>query len=209
MKQTNKTLFAIIAAATFLTVTPSLGAFLTLSESTEIINPGNYRIGLAPQVRMSDGGGFNAGVYVDGHLPDAMNWRAMIGGGETDFFAQGSVKWIPFPDYDRQPAMGGRMTVFYARDSELDFTGIQLAPMVSKNVDTDWGVMTPYLGLPISFISAKNNNKTALQLAIGAEKDLANDRQMGAEFNMSLNDAVTSLVVYFTFQFDDSKGYKK
>ena len=198
----------VFALSTFSTVISS-AAFLTLSESAELIADGNYRIGIAPQLRMSDGGGFNAGVFVDGYLHDAMNWRAMIGGGSTDFFAQGSVKWVPFPDFDRQPAMGGRATIFYARDSETDFSGLQIAPLLSKNVSTEWGVMTPYVGLPISFISNKNKKVTALQLAVGSEMDLEKDRQIGAEFNLNLNDAVTSLTVFFTFSFDDSKGYKK
>lgn len=205
----SKTWFLLASLVTTFALSTANGSFLTLSESAEIVPEGNYRLGIAPQLRMSDGGGFNAGFYVDGFLHDAMNWRAMIGGGNTDFFAQGSIKWIPFPDYDRQPAMGGRATLFYARDSEVDFTGLQLAPMLSKNLSTEWGTMTPYVGLPISFISTKNSTVTALQLALGSELDLEKDRQIGAEFNLNLNDAVTSLTVYFTFSFDDSKGYKK
>lgn len=188
---------------------PAWSSFLTLSESAELIPEGHYRLGVAPQLRLSDGNGFNTGFYVDGYLTQSMNWRGLIGGGTTDFFAQGSAKWIPIPDVDKQPAIGGRAMVFYARDADLDHTGIQLAPLVSKQVDTDYGLMTPYMALPISLIGNSKKTVTALQLAVGSELNLEKGRQIGAEFDLNLNDSVTSLTVFFAFPFDNSVGFKK
>lgn len=199
----------ILLAISMLTTSPAWSSFLTLSESAELIPEGTYRLGVAPQLRLSDGNGFNAGFYVDGYLTPSMNWRGLIGGGTTDFFAQGSVKWVPIPDVDKQPALGGRALLFFARDNDLDHTGLQITPMISKQVDTEYGLMTPYLGLPISVIGNSKKTVTATQLAVGSELNLEKGRQIGAEFDLNLNDAVTSLTVFFAFPFDSSVGFKK
>lgn len=209
MKSRNQFKELLIIVAILLNTQLAQSSFLTLSESAELIPEGTYRLGIAPQLRLSDGNGFNAGFYVDGYLTPSMNWRGMIGGGTTDFFAQGSIKWVPIPDVDKQPALGGRALLFFARDADLDHTGIQLTPIVSKQVDTDYGMMAPYVGLPVTIIGNSKKTITSLQLAVGGELNLEKGRQIGAEFDLSLNDAVTSLTVFFTFPFDSSVGFKK
>jgi hypothetical protein len=208
-KCTPRIIKSFVSVLILLCSVKASAAFLTLSESAELISEGHYRLGVAPQLRLSDGNGFNAGFYADGFISDDMNWRGLIGGGTTDFFMQGSVKWVPVPDYDKQPALGGRLMVFYSRDLDLDFTGLQFTPIISKQVQSQYGLMTPYAGLPISVIGNSKKTVTALQLSVGTELNLEKNRQVGAEFNLNLNDSVTSLVVFFAFPFDSSTGYKK
>ena len=208
MKIINNSKLVLLVLSIFITL-PAWSSFLTLSESAELIPEGTYRLGVAPQLRLSDGNGFNAGFFIDGFLSPSMNWRGLIGGGTTDFFAQGSIKWVPIPDVDKQPAIGGRAMIFFARDNDLDHTGIQFAPILSKQVNTDHGLMTPYISLPISIIGNSKKTVTALQLAVGSELNLEKGRQIGAEFDLNLNDAVTSLTVFFAFPFDNSVGFKK
>lgn len=184
-------------------------AFLTLHETAEIMPDNYYKIGLAPQLLMSDGGGFNLGFHVDTHLDRDLDGRITFGGGETDFWTQASVKWVPFPDVDKQPAMGGRAAIIYARDSEKNFLGFQLTPIFSKKADTRYGDMIPYVGLPITWFSTKDKSYTSTQFTIGAEWFNMNDKQIGTEFNLNLNNSYTSLSVYFNFPFESSTGYKK
>ena len=209
IKNIRIALTSAMSAVVLLAGLQSQAAFLTLSESAELINEGHYRLGVAPQLRLSDGNGFNVGFYADGYISEGMNWRGLIGGGTTDYFMQGTVKWIPVPDYDKQPAMGGRLMVFYSRDADMDFSGLQLTPIISKQVASEYGLLTPYAGLPITYIGNSKKTVTALQLAVGTELNLEKNRQVGAEFNLNLNDAVTSLTVFFAFPFDSSTGYKK
>ena len=91
-------------------------AFLTVNETAEILPDNFFKIGVAPQAILSSGGGFNIGAFVDAHLDDDVDGRITAGGGETDFFTQASIKWVPFPDVDRQPAMGARAAIIYARE---------------------------------------------------------------------------------------------
>jgi len=184
-------------------------AFLAVHETAEILPNNYYKIGLAPQLVLTDGGGFNLGFHVDTHIDDDLDGRIEFGGGNTDFWTQASVKWVPFPDVDKQPAMGGRFAVIYTRDDEKNYTGLQIAPIFSKKADTRYGDMIPYVALPITWFNSKSRSYTSTQFTVGAEWYNINEKQIGSEFNLNLNNALTSVSVYFNFPFESSTGYKK
>ncbi|AZZ36598.1 hypothetical protein CIK05_07280 [Bdellovibrio sp. qaytius] len=184
-------------------------AFLTVNETAEILPENYYRLGVAPQLLVSDGGGFNLGFFADTHIDDDLDARITIGGGETDFWTQASVKWVPFPDVDKQPAMGGRAAVIFVRDEENNSAGLQLTPLFSKKADTRYGNMIPYAGLPITWLSGKHKTYTASQFTIGAEWFPEQDKHIGGEFNLNLDNSLSSFSVYFSFPFEGSTGYKK
>jgi hypothetical protein len=184
-------------------------SFLTINETAEILPENFYKVGFAPQLLISDGGGVNVDVYADMHLFDDVDGRMTFGIGQTDFSAQGSLKWVPFPDVDRQPAMGLRAAIGYARDADLDFVTAQLTPLISKKADTQYGNMIPYVGLPITHISAKNKSYTATQFTIGAEWFPRYDRHIGAELNLNMNNSASSISVFCSFPFEGSTGYIK
>ncbi|WP_409480098.1 hypothetical protein [Pseudobdellovibrio sp. HCB154] len=183
-------------------------AFLTINETAEILPENYYRLGVAPQLIVSDGGGFNVGVYADAHIIDDLDGRITMGGGETDFWTQASVKWVPFPDVEKQPAMGGRAAIIYARDEDHNLTGVQLTPLFSKKADTRYGNMIPYAGLPITWFSG-NSSYVSSQFTVGAEWFPTEDKHIGAEFNLNLDNSLSSVSVYFSFPFEGSTGYKK
>jgi hypothetical protein len=184
-------------------------AFLTLNETAEILPENYYRLGVTPQLIVSSGGGFNAGFFADAHVHDDIDARITAGGGETDFWVQASAKWVPFPDVERQPAMGGRAAVIYARDEDHNYTGFQLTPIFSKKADTRYGNMIPYVGLPITWFTGKHRNYTASQFTVGAEWFPESDKHVGTEFNLNLDNSLSSISVYFSFPFEGSTGYKK
>jgi len=184
-------------------------AFLTVNETAEILPENYYRLGVAPQLIVSDGGGFNAGFFADTHLDDDLDARITAGGGETDFWTQASVKWVPFPDVEKQPAMGGRAGIIFVRDEDHNYTGVQLTPIFSKKADTRYGNMIPYAALPITWLSGKHRTYTAAQFTVGAEWFPSVDKHIGGEFNLNLDNSLSSVSVYFSFPFEASTGYKK
>lgn len=184
-------------------------AFLTVNETAEILPENYYRLGVAPQLIVSDGGGFNAGFFADTHLDDDLDARITAGSGETDFWTQVSVKWVPFPDVEKQPAMGGRAGVIFVRDEDHNYTGVQLTPIFSKKADTRYGNMIPYAALPITWLSGKHKTYTAAQFTVGAEWFPSEDKHIGGEFNLNLDNALSSVSVYFSFPFEANTGYKK
>ena len=189
-------------------------AFLTVNETAEILPDNFFKIGVAPQAILSSGGGFNIGAFVDAHLDDDVDGRITAGSGETDFFTQASIKWVPFPDVDRQPAMGARAAIIYAREENKsgnneNLTGFQITPLFSKKADTRYGNMIPYVAVPITFFNAKSESYTASQFTVGAEWFPEMDRHFGTEFNLNLKNSYSSFSVYFSFPFEQSIGYKK
>lgn len=211
MKKT--TLKHILLIATLFTTTFILSrtsqAYLALNETAELLPDGMFKLGVAPQLKLSDGSGLNVGAYFDTYLTEDLNGRVEIGGGETDFWTSGSVKWVPFPDVGRQPAIGGRMALIYARDEKVNFYDVQIAPIVSKLAATTYGKMIPYVGLPITWVSTKDDSYVATQFAVGAEWFSNRDMHVGAELDLNLNKSFSSLSVFVGFPFDQSVGYKK
>ena len=81
----------------------------------------------------------------------SLNMRYFLGGGTTSFNGGSFVKWVPFPDYKWQPALG------IAGGGEYQFAGIKthfikfhLRPFISKKLYTAIGDFIPYLAFPIS-----------------------------------------------------------
>lgn len=188
--------------------TPVSSAFLSVSETGELIQAGNYRIGFIPQLIVSTGGGSNMGVFFDMPVEDDINSRFIIGGGNTDFYASASVKWVPYPDYEKQPAIGLRGSLTYARDSTANFYNIQATPIISKIVDSQWGKLNPYIGLPVT-ISHSTTSKTLVQFVVGTEWVERKDYQIGAELDFNLSNTFTALTLHFNFPFDGNTGFRK
>src|SRR3989344_9146395 len=141
-------------------------------------------------------------IEVDAHIE--------TGGGETEFWTAGTVKWVPIPDVDKQPAVGIRGGFSYARDSGADLYHLLIAPIISKKADTRYGEMIPFIALPISIpvIDTKVNNTTGTQLAIGAEWFYA-DVNYGLELDLNLGRSFSAISAFISFPFDSATGYKK
>ena len=185
-------------------------AFLGVHETAELLPAGLNRVGIIPQLYVANGGGIEAAFFLDLSLAENLNSRIEVGSGVTDFWVAGSVKWIPYPDHDKQPALGLRGKLIYAREKNVNFYNTQLTPMLSKKVQTANGLFIPYAGLPITFIyQSSTQNFRAEQFCFGSEWVINQDFQVGAEFEMSLNNAINTISAYLNFQFDEKIGFKK
>ena len=186
-------------------------AYLTLGETAEVLPEGYYKFGLQPQLIVSDGSGVNFGAYFDTNIENGIDGRIEIGGGTIEFWTAASVKWVPIPDVDRQPAVGFRGGLSYARDNGFNFYNLTFAPILSKKADTQYGEMVPFIGLPISIpiIDTKFNKETGIQLAIGAEWFQDKDVNYGIELDLNLAKSFSSVSAFVSFPFDGAVGFKR
>ena len=184
-------------------------AYLTIGETAEILPAGFYKLGVQPQLILSEGGGLNVGAYFDTYLADSLNGRVELGGGKTAFWASASVKWVPIPDVDRQPAIGLRGALMYARDVDSNFYNIQIAPIISKKADTRYGEMVPFVALPVTFINSNSKGIVATQFAVGAEWFQNKEINYGAEIDLNMNNSFTAVSAFISFPFDGATGYKR
>lgn len=195
-------LFSVLILSSF-----SAQAFMTVQETAEISPLGHYKIGLEPQLKTSDGGGFNFSGFFDAALSDETSIRAQLGFGDTDFMAGGSFKWVPVPDYENQPAIGGKASVITWRESSLNFVTMRIEPIVSKKLETAHGLFTPYAALPFMFTSGNSTNTTGIQVAGGTEYHNPNwgNTVIAGELGIDAKDSFSYISGYITFYLDDIK----
>ncbi len=144
-------------------------SYLTLGESGDVTPRDTLKLGFEPQLRISDGGAANFSLFLDAAIKDDLSWRAQIGTGETDLYAGGSIKWIPIPDFEKQPALGLRTDVYFGREMDETFWSFRLAPLISKRVDSDYILFSPYLSPTLGYGGTRGRSETFSQLIIGTE----------------------------------------
>ncbi len=186
-------------------------AFFETGESAEITPTGFYKVGIMPQIRLSDGSGMNVGGFFDSGLTEDKSVRVTLGAGETDFYTGGSFKWVPVPDYKNQPAIGAKLEAIYARKSSDSLVSFRVQPLLSKKFDTDQGLFTPYAGFPISITTWRSNTDTQVNLVGGTEFSTPQYKNMefGAELGINGNKSFTYISGYITVLLDEKTGYKK
>ncbi|MEK2645249.1 hypothetical protein [Bdellovibrio sp. BCCA] len=189
----------------------SAHAYLSIAESGEIVPAGMYQVGVEPQLLMNKGGGANFDVFFDTHINDATSARITMGAGAVDFNAFVSAKWMPFPDVENQPAMGLRVGAGLARDEDENLLQLQVAPLVSKKFDTEYGLAVPYLAVPFTFLNTKEENTVASNLTVGSEFHYADWNQvtLGGEVGLDLNKSYSYISIFATFPFESQKGFGK
>lgn len=189
----------------------SAHAYLSIAESGELVPAGKYQVGVEPQLLTNKGGGANFNVFFDTNINEATSARITMGAGAVDFNAFVSAKWMPFPDVDNQPAMGLRAGAGLARDEDENLLQLQLAPLLSKRFDTEYGLAVPYLAVPFTFLNTKEENLVASNLTVGSEFHYADWNQvtLGGEVGFDLNKSYSYISIFATFPFESQKGFGK
>lgn len=203
---------ALVSSILLFSLTAKSG-YLTVGESGEILPEGQkYQIGLAPQLILNNDTGANVAAFLDAAWNDSMSSRFILGVGVVDFYTSGSFKYIPFPDYENQPAIGLKGSLWYAREGSENITTFHIAPLVSKKVQThDYGLFTPYGAVGLSFYQLGGKNKTGTQFFVGTDWKTSDfpDLNFTGEWALSLEKSTSSLTVFVAMPFDDKKGFKK
>lgn len=172
-------------------------AYLTVGESADVTPKDILKIGIEPQIRMSEGSGTNLSFFLDSGLRDDLSWRALIGTGETDLVVDGSIKWVPIPDLEDQPAIGVRGDLIFGREANESFTTVRVVPLVSKQMQTDYVLFTPYVALPLGLQGYQGRSTSIAQLALGS--DIKLDEWKNAMFNVELGANLNNSFSYLSF----------
>lgn len=184
-------------------------AYLTISESTELITPGKYQVGIEPQLVTSQGSGANLDAFIDAGINDSTSARIGLGFGSVDFHAGGSVKWIPFPDVDNQPGIGGKASIWYGRVDSANALSLQLAPLISKKYSNENGLFVPYIAIPLTTTNTKDRNINGTQFVFGTDwvAPDAQDMTFGGEIGLNLNNSNSYFAASIRFPFDSKTGF--
>lgn len=206
----NSLFSALFGLAITLTLTSTAHAINTFNESGELVSADTYKIGVEPQFGMSDSKGFDIGLFMDRSFRDDMGFRVSMGTGDTDYYLNGSLKWIPIPDYDGQPALGLKGGVTFWREKDFSFYTVTVSPLASKKQSTEYGEFVPYAALPIHMTNGNGVSKTSINLVLGSEWTTpeAPGYQFGAELGINAKDSYTYLSGYVAIFLDDSGRMK-
>lgn len=203
--------FSISTLASAFLIGSSAWAYFETGESGEIQKVGTYRAGVMPQLRLSDGSGMNFTGFFDAAINDESSLRVLLGGGETDFYTGGSYKWIPIPDYDKQPAIGLKAEGLYARKGADGAVSLRVHPLVSKKFETDQGLVIPYISIPVGTTTYQSTTTTPLNIVTGFEfiTPQVENTLFGMELGLNANKSFSYLSAFATIMFDDKSGTKK
>ena len=134
-------------------------ALVPFVDSGKLIRPGKYEVALNTQfISEKDALNLNLMLHLDESFLSRrdMNTRYLLGFGHYGFFGGSFLKWIPFPDYEYQPAVGTSIGVDYNfYDKSTHYVSLHLRAILSKEFDTVVGRFIPYIAFPGS-IRIKN-----------------------------------------------------
>ncbi|MBL7542674.1 MAG: hypothetical protein JNL11_02610 [Bdellovibrionaceae bacterium] len=189
----------------------SFANYLSIGESGETLAPSSYRLGGSLQTLSAGKGGLNVGGFLDAGWRDDLSSRFLFGLGSVEFQMGASLKYVPFPDYAQQPAIGVRTTYWLTHTNDTNVSTIQIAPLVSKKIQIDKGNLTSYLALPINLVFVRDNNHTGTQFTMGAEYEHPNARDVffAGELQLDLNKSESGISFFVSIPFDNASGFKK
>lgn len=186
---------SIITLAALLTATPAL-AYYTLQDTGELLKPKEMRFGAEAQIiTHGDTTGVNAIGRFDKGFNDEMNFRFELGAGTTDVVGGAYLKWVPFPDFEKQPAVGFEVGGHYAHYNSHSEVSIQVVPFASKTFETDVGVITPYAALPFAFATYNGDSTVPVLLVLGSRYRSPDVKQCDftAELGFDIHQAPNSI----------------
>lgn len=185
-------LFAIGALAS----TSSSYAHYSFQDTGDLLAKDRYAIGTELQFVTSGDDGANLLGKFDGGFTDDLNYRLIVGVGNTDLQLSALVKWVPVPDYDKQPAFGITSGVLYARFAGENELSLRATPFVSKKFEVEFGTLTPYAALPVAIRTYDSDTDVLVQFALGSK--YSHPDVIGTEFTAEIGFDIDKAFNYFS-----------
>ncbi len=191
----------------------SAQAYFSTIDTAEVIAPDQYQISLEPQLILNRYDGANAVMRFDTGLNESSGIRGILGFGKVDFELGGMYKYVPFPDLEKQPAIGFEAGAILARVNGGTEFSLRFHPLISKRFATEVGDLIPYASLPIGITSRPDQTVVPIQIAGGTEFRPLNYKNWSffGELGINLNQSFSYLSVAAAWRFNDSalSGFKK
>ena len=162
-------MFRITLCLIALSIAAPASAFFSLMDTGKLKKEGEYRVLGEGQVLLDAPEGFNLNARFATGFNDESEIQFEAGVGSVDYYLGAFWKWIPFPDTDGQPAIGGRVGFVFADVNDLSTYGFNVTPMISKMFETGSGDFTPYGGIEMGLLNDVNDTNFSLQAVLGLE----------------------------------------
>ena len=198
---------SVLSAVSLLTLT--LMQTLTLSNAQagvfnlpRFVVPGEFAIGIEPELLMSGGAAVGVNLRYTHGLTDLTNLTGIIGtgGGARQFRFGGALTFDFFPDIDKQPGIGLAAQGLFVQGQLSNSVEITAIPYIHKSFKVKQGDVDPFLAIPVGVSLASTGNQSVISLAIGALFKHNEHLSSVAEFGVGLSMANTYLsggLVYY------------
>jgi len=189
-------------------LSPSAFAYYSVWDTGEVLKEGHYETSLEGQFITAEGSGMNVTGRFDFPIQDDSSGRVMLGAGAIDFHAGAFYKFIPYPDTEKQPAIGAIFGAIYARNEGENFLTLRIAPLVSKVFQLNFGEMVPYASLPIGLTSRKGGTDVPINFAIGTDvkTDHFKHWRWRTEVGFNIDDSYSYVSIGAILDFDQENG---
>lgn len=203
------TRFIVLAALASLALVASPAfAYNSVIQTGDVVEAGAFKINIAPQIILSRYKGVGVDAMLDVGVDSSSSVRGLIGVGDgVDFQVGGLYKYIPFPDTDRQPAVGIEAGVVYARAGGVSEFDLRANPLVSKRFELEFGDLSPYAALPVGINIRSGGSQVPIQLAVGTELRMLSTANLSffVEGAVNLYDAFGYVTGAIAWRFDEVK----
>ena len=189
-----------------LLLAPNAHAYNSVIQTGDVVDPGAFQAAIVPQAILGQYKGIGVDALLDVGVDNGSSARGLIGVGDAvGFEVGGFYKYIPFPDTDKQPAIGGEVGVVFARTSGLSEVDLRFNPLISKKFETEVGDFTPYLSVPIGLAFRDGLTSVPVQLAVGSELRLLSTQNLSffLEGGVNLNAAFGYISGALAWRFDE------
>jgi hypothetical protein len=92
-----------------------------------------------------------------------------VASGDFDFMVSAMAKWVPIPDYEKQPALGIRGGLTYIDTDRYTQTSIVATPFASKAFQSPHGKFAPFAGVPLALNTNSDDTFFTARLLLGLE----------------------------------------
>lgn len=203
----------VLVATALILFGSSAWADYSVMDNGEVLKPGHFKATGNTQV-MTENAGVNVGGRVDMGLTDDYGVRGLLGAGKSGVFLGGLFKWMPIPDTETQPAIGGNIGLLYLKDDDISDLIFRLEPLVSKRLPVENVVFTPYASVPVGLRMRKSDGDDdgdkdlTLQLVLGTQLQIPTWQKLQfiAEVGIDLDKAPGYLNVGAIFYWDSETG---
>lgn len=209
--------YLLTLSAVILTFTYSNSSFAgsatSVMQTAPVKAPGEFEIKLQNDIIFNAGGGINISPhFVAGLVEHLLDVDVHFGTGKTDFQIGGTVKYNLLPDLPEQMGLsflGGftyvssDLAAGVRAGEQLSFGLLSLGVLASKQMDTDFGQLSPYIAFQPEFLFRSDTSSLLLSLALGAHWKPVETAPWSfySEFGLSLKNSLFMLALGAAYPF--------
>lgn len=167
------------------------------------LEPGDFSLGLEPQLNLSNGTGLGANLKYTQGLNEFMNVAGILGtsSGERKFRLGGQLTFDFFPDVEGQPGIGVTTSAIYHRFTEYGQMEFMAIPYIHKAFrSSNNEEIEPFLAVPVGVALSQGRYQAMSSVSLGSLFKSSEHLRFVLEMGVAVNNSQSYLsggVVYY------------